>query len=341
MLFLLEYLALFAGIIGTAAMLAFAPSILILIPNFVLIFVCAFGIYLTHNKKKYELAAMIIVGGCAYIALPVMFFTSGGNKSGMPIWFLFGIIFICMMLKGKLRIIMSGIGILIPIACMLLGFYRPDLVLPLKNSESEFLDMLQSFSIVSIIVCICLYIYISSYDRQRVILLKQSQELKEAMYTDALTGIANRRAYYDDTKKYSEGEYDEKLVIVALDVNGLKMINDSKGHAAGDELIKNATAIMLDAYSKYGKIYRTGGDEFIAILSCNNEEAEKLVDIITSSAQNANAKNNTDISIASGVAAWSQNSDKNFFELEKLADYIMYQNKSKYYRESGIDRRKR
>lgn len=341
MLFFLEYAAFFACIIGTIAMIYFVTSPIVLVPNFILVFICMIGIYLSQYKKKYNLAAVFIVGGCAYIALPFMFFTAGGNKSGMPIWFLFGVIFTCMMLDGILRIIMSGLSILISVTCMLIGYHNPNLVLPLENEQSEFMDMLQSFALVSIIVCICLLIFIYAYDKQKQILLIQQKELKKFMYTDALTGIANRHAYYDDTRQYSEGLFQENLILVAMDVNGLKSVNDSKGHAAGDELIKSAAGIMMDAFSKYGKVYRTGGDEFMAILFCEDCDAEKYADLLSTVTNYVNGKMDSDISIAVGVVTWKLNQDKNFFELEKMADVLMYQNKSKFYRESGIDRRKR
>lgn len=154
-----------------------------------------------------------------------------------------------------MRVLMSGIGIAIALACMLIGYHMPQTVMPLKNEQAEFMDMLQSFALVSLVVSVCLYIYISAYDEQRRILLEQSAELKKLMYTDTLTGIANRHAYYDESSQYS--------------------------------------------------------------------------------------KNGSDVSIATGVAAWNEHRDMNFFELEKLADSFMYQDKSKHYREAGLDRRKR
>lgn len=161
------------------------------------------------------------------------------------------------------------------------------------------------------------------------------------MYTDALTGIANRHAYYNDSLAFTEGKYQDNLILVAMDVNGLKTVNDSMGHAAGDELIKNAAEIMVDAYSKYGKIYRTGGDEFVALLFCDDKDATMIEDIMNTTIKYTNEKNGRNISIAVGVVVWKENKDKQYFELEKLADSIMYQNKSRYYRENGLDRRKR
>ncbi len=340
LLFFLEYAALFACIIGTIAMVAFATSIKILIPNFVLIAFCLVGIYLSHVKKKYDAASFCIIGGCSYIALPYMYFTAGGFKSGMPVWFVFAVVFTCLMMRGRLRRVMPVLCVAISIDCLLISHYYPDTVIPLASQDAEFWDLLQSYIIVSVVICISLMIYIASYDRQRKSLEQKSIELKRAMYTDSLTGIANRHAYYDDTNEFSD-KFKENLVLVAMDINGLKTVNDTEGHAAGDELIKAATGIMVDAYAGYGKIYRTGGDEFVAILDYENCDAEKLKDIIDTTIKNQNEKNGTSISIATGIAVWNDNRDKNYFELEKLADSVMYKNKSEFYKNAGRDRRKR
>lgn len=341
MLFLLEYAVLFACVIGTIAMIPFATSPIVLVPNIILIVVCLLGIYLSHHKGMYNEAAVIIVIGCAYFALPFMFFTAGGNKSGMPLWFIFGVIFTCMMLSGKLRVIMSCVSILIFGICIVVGYQYPELVTPLKNENAEFVDMFQSFVFVSIIACISLLIYIASYDNQRQILVKQSIELKKVIYTDALTGIANRHCYYNDVQVFSEGVYKEEIVVVAMDVNGLKRVNDNEGHAAGDELIKSAARIIGNAFSKNGLIYRTGGDEFMALLTCKAGSQFDPCVALENATKDYNANEGTNISIAIGVAAWIENSDKSFFELEKMADAAMYKDKSRYYRETGLDRRKR
>lgn len=341
MLFFLEYVVLFATIVGTIVMAVFSKGIFVLIPNFIMFFFSLTGLYLSHVKKKYDAAAILIVIGGDYFALPYMFFTSGGNKSGMPIWFIFGLVFTCMMMRGKLKILMSTIGIIISSVCMLLGQYHPELVEPLENSEAEFVDSFQSFLIVSIILCSSLMMYFASYDRQRRMLEKKSKELKKTLNTDTLTGIANRHAFYEDSAGYTEGVIRENLVLVTLDINGLKTVNDRSGHAAGDNLIKATAEVLTEAFSKYGNIYRTGGDEFVAILSCSDEEADRLSEVLKAAIIMHCEKTGINVSVSMGIAIWNQNMEMNFFELEKLADANMYKNKNEYYHDSGIDRRKR
>ena len=61
-----------------------------------------------------------------------------------------------------------------------------------------------------------------------------------------------------------------------MDVNRLKIVNDSQGHAAGDELLQGAASCMKKCFDSCGKVYRTGGDEFIALLFTDRESFEKI-----------------------------------------------------------------
>ncbi len=86
--------------------------------------------------------------------------------------------------------------------------------------------------------------------------------------TDSMTGVRNKHAY-SDTEDYlndliRENEID-KLAIIVCDINGLKHVNDTQGHAAGDKLIKDASS-MICRYFTHGAVYRIGGDEFVVIL---------------------------------------------------------------------------
>ena len=87
--------------------------------------------------------------------------------------------------------------------------------------------------------------------------------ISEMSNIDKMTGCFNRRSYEEDLSKMSAND---QFIYISMDVNGLKIINDSHGHAAGDELICGAAACMRSCFDKYGKVYRIGGDEFVAVL---------------------------------------------------------------------------
>nr|MCR5099910.1 sensor domain-containing diguanylate cyclase [Butyrivibrio sp.] len=95
---------------------------------------------------------------------------------------------------------------------------------------------------------------------------KQEEQLIYKSRTDELTGLLNRRAYEEDIYEQNDFPAKDYFVSMSLDVNGLKVVNDTLGHAAGDELLIGASYCMNKSFGSYGKIYRTGGDEFIVIL---------------------------------------------------------------------------
>ncbi|MBP5605181.1 MAG: GGDEF domain-containing protein, partial [Ruminiclostridium sp.] len=121
--------------------------------------------------------------------------------------------------------------------------------------------------------------------------------------------------------------------IVQFDVNNLKLINDSKGHEAGDLLIKNAADIINKSFGAVGNCYRTGGDEFVAIITDEHapiviEEAiynfDKLIRKF-----NENPEKPFNLRIAYGIAYYQNDktTNKTLKEIHKLADERMYDNK--------------
>jgi diguanylate cyclase (GGDEF)-like protein/putative nucleotidyltransferase with HDIG domain len=94
------------------------------------------------------------------------------------------------------------------------------------------------------------------------------ERLKRAVRADALTGLANRRAFEDDLAKLIEdrNKTGRPFSLLAFDLDGLKQINDAVGHAAGDSYIRGVADCLRDGVGSSGTVYRTGGDEFAAIL---------------------------------------------------------------------------
>ena len=97
---------------------------------------------------------------------------------------------------------------------------------------------------------------------------------------DALTGVRNKHAYGDAeaelNRRISEGEAPE-FAVLSLDVNNLKEVNDTKGHAAGDVYLKQACGIICRVFA-HSPVYRVGGDEFIVIAQGEDyAHADKLL----------------------------------------------------------------
>jgi diguanylate cyclase (GGDEF)-like protein len=86
--------------------------------------------------------------------------------------------------------------------------------------------------------------------------------------TDALTRLGNRRAFEDDLGAAigARGGSGQVFTLMAIDLDGLKRINDSRGHPAGDAHIRNVAEAIRSVVAAEGTLYRTGGDEFMVIL---------------------------------------------------------------------------
>lgn len=157
--------------------------------------------------------------------------------------------------------------------------------------------------------------------------------------TDELTGYYNRFAYETEVANLEkEGEL-ANLVYISADVNGLKVVNDTLGHEAGDELIIGACECMEKCFGPYGKLFRTGGDEFVAIIYADDEQLEKIKKSLDETTRNWFGKYNKHITLSCGYVKRAEAENKSIRQIAVLADKRMYEDKSKYYQRKGVDRR--
>jgi len=158
---------------------------------------------------------------------------------------------------------------------------------------------------------------------------------------DKLTGFYNRRAYEDDLVDLEKEPLKHNFVFVSMDVNGLKQTNDTQGHAKGDELLKGAAECINQSLGSYGKVYRTGGDEFVAMIYAENQILGDLKKDLDYTIGKWNENNSLELAVSCGFVARSDYDDVNpsVADLAKHADELMYQDKARFYEHKGIDRR--
>lgn len=169
---------------------------------------------------------------------------------------------------------------------------------------------------------------------QMVLLVQKGQQaefISKLAYSDGLTGIGNRTAYIERLRECAERAPHKPLGFVIFDINNLKKVNDTMGHKAGDEMIQLCTVYLQESFGKSACLYRIGGDEFVALLDGENQQAnsrEALRRFAESLAKwNVQPNAPFQLVVASG-AAFSDSADKAMVELaEKEADFAMYENK--------------
>jgi diguanylate cyclase (GGDEF)-like protein/PAS domain S-box-containing protein/putative nucleotidyltransferase with HDIG domain len=144
-------------------------------------------------------------------------------------------------------------------------------------------------------------------------------------YHDQLTGLYNRR-YFD----YAMGKLDEAsqlpLTLMMIDVNGLKLINDSFGHAAGDDLLQKVAEILTHACRNRDVLARIGGDEFVIILpNTDREAADRVLNAINTSLTQRRIDSGV-LSLSIGLGSKTDPS-QSLDQVYKSAEDAMYRNK--------------
>ena len=173
--------------------------------------------------------------------------------------------------------------------------------------------------------------FVAALLRQRDLL----RRLNALSFHDPLTGAFNRNAMFEHGAKPLALT---SVGVIYCDITGLKRTNDSQGHSAGDRLIQHCCSLLRESLETPW-IYRTGGDEFVAVFrDCPETVFQKNVQALYTRIQQ------DEHHMAVGYA-WS---DQAPFSLETLisqADKVMYQDKREYYaanyQRPGIDRRSR
>lgn len=166
---------------------------------------------------------------------------------------------------------------------------------------------------------------------------KENQLLYNS-YIDDLTQLYNRKMYNENLADYNTNNLHNNMVLISVDVNGLKIVNDTLGHDAGDELIKGVADCLNECFRQYGRIYRLGGDEYAAIIFISPTNLPKLISHFDETINNWHGQLVDSISISIGYVTRSECKDKSIYEMAKIADSRMYKAKEEYYAQKGVDR---
>ncbi len=188
--------------------------------------------------------------------------------------------------------------------------------------------------VILFLISLSVAIVIHQIEKRRVEELKISEmKISERLsYYDQLTGMPNRRAY---EKKLEEVEREcigkEDAVLIMMDVNGLKITNDTFGHSAGDDLIIAASQVVREVYeNEDNSCFRIGGDEFVVIMRNVHGSVQHLDNQLDEAIKVKNIASRWKLSIARGAChlLTSAGTYMSITDWKQEADIRMFRNKT-------------
>ncbi len=169
-------------------------------------------------------------------------------------------------------------------------------------------------------------------DRMKMTQEKKLIAEKEAK-TDMLTGLLNRRAYYEISEMEYQKllRYHRVLSVVMFDVDQFKKVNDTYGHNAGDSVLQHVANIARETIREYDYAFRMGGDEFLLLLPETNEKqasvlSERLREKIEKQKIIDSRGNTFFVTASFGVVEYTQR-EMSIEALTRRADEALYQAK--------------
>lgn len=193
---------------------------------------------------------------------------------------------------------------------------------PLMTFDVYAGDRIQAFELFVAFTMLCTLPVVIEQERRR----RQFNELARSAMTDPLTGLANRRAFFDWLE--NAGGLPRPACLAILDIDHFKQINDRHGHAAGDQVLREFAMIALKSLRPGDRMARIGGEEFAILLPDTTIEqaqrvgerlAEAIADEVFRTAGGA-----VRITVSTGVAMMHGNGDAAYCS----ADRALYQAKN-------------
>ncbi|MBP3877210.1 MAG: amino acid permease [Lachnospiraceae bacterium] len=187
----------------------------------------------------------------------------------------------------------------------------------LESANTRTILMATGMFLFSLVIMMTNYTYMN----------KRAKESELIANTDPMTGVKSKHAYLVKEKELNDeiGRGGEPCFAIAVcDVNGLKYVNDTYGHKAGDDYIRAAARLICELF-QHSPVYRIGGDEFVVVMSGRDyENREELLRSLRGKSEEHIGSDR--VVVAAGLAEYRKN-DASVHSVFERADTLMYSHK--------------
>ena len=159
--------------------------------------------------------------------------------------------------------------------------------------------------------------------------LQKEKIIHKIAYLDSLTGIHNRYSYIQRINEIERSRNEISCICcIMFDLNDLKIINDTKGHHMGDQILQAVAGALEKVFSSdVPSVFRIGGDEFAVICCGEPEEAQQKIEEVYAELKTKSQDLGIPISLASGLGVLRGHSEDSIEEIFIYADRNMYMDK--------------
>jgi len=293
---------------------AMAMTSVILIAGFLI------SAFIAGKLKMAKLSAAVMAVLVSFVM--TFFALSGGNEGFAILWMLLIPMFAINLLGVKTGLWVSMYFIVFTAVL----FWSPFNYIVAEKYTHSFISKYPILFICDTVVSVILSLQKEYYNRK----------VHFQSHIDGLTGAYNRR-YFMEYIIGSDMLSKENVCIMVIDVNGLKKVNDTIGHEAGDELICAVPECCGKVFGDKVKVCRIGGDEFVLILNDSAAEINSSLKLLKEAAQQWQGKYSEHLCFSAGWASSEQFPEMDMAMLFSEADKKMYAEKTEYYRNRCCD----
>ena len=163
------------------------------IQSFLMMWLSLILLLYAMKSGKYHRCYVITIVVIFFLLFPLLFFTAGGYRSGVPAIFIFAVLFTVLMLEGLQAILVSVMELAVYGTICIIGFYFPEMVISYETEQDILADIVFSYTLISLICGIVIFLHLREYTRQRELLREQNEKLKryDSAKSTFLTTVAH------------------------------------------------------------------------------------------------------------------------------------------------------
>ncbi len=277
----------------------------------------------------------------SFFYIPFLFFQTAGYNGTAGLIEVLGVFLLTILFRGKLRIFLIILNILVWVAICAIQFTHPETVIPHDGEREKFVDYAVALIVAygGIALLGIFFRNSSDLERHRIKkLLKEIEEknkvLSELSHRDPLTCLHNRRFLVSFLERELETcrENNTPLCLMMLDIDLFKKINDNYGHGFGDEVLIQFAATVQSNLRSYDVFARYGGEEFVVVLhNIDLEGALVIAERTRAAVAQMEFRGGAKITVSGGIIPIR--ADDSVESLLSRADVFLYKAKN-----SGRDR---